>query len=258
MLVLALAVAAGFAGLGQWQLQRSIDSGVVVERETETMRPLTAVTEPQVPFSATIEGQLVSARGEFVEGDFLVLSSRVNGGVEGYWVVGHLRSGSGAEARSLAVGLGWAPTEEAAASVLDTLDGGPAVVTGRYMSGEAPQLTDFENGEFSVLSPAALINIWPEFAGEVYSGYVVSSESVPDLDLIDSPAPPEGVSLNWLNIFYAAEWVVFAGFALFMWYRLVRDAWEREVEEAAEAAAVPAAVPAALPVPADEADRARK
>ena len=249
MLVLALAVAAGFAGLGQWQLQRSIDSGVVVERETETVRPLAEVAESQEPFSATIEGQLVSARGEFVANDYLVLSSRVNGGAEGYWVVGHLRSGSGADAKSLAVGLGWAPTEEAAASVLDTLDGGPASVSGRYMPGEAPQLTDFENGESSVLSPAALINVWLESTGEVYGGYVVSSESVAGLDLIASQAPPEGVSLNWLNIFYAAEWVVFAGFALFMWYRLVRDAWEREVEKAADAAALASA---------DDANRARK
>jgi hypothetical protein len=39
-----------------------------------------------------------------------------------------------------------------------------------------------------------------------------------------------------LNIFYAIEWVVFAGFAVFLWYRLVRDAWEREEELREEAA----------------------
>jgi hypothetical protein len=42
--------------------------------------------------------------------------------------------------------------------------------------------------------------------------------------------------VNLLNVFYAIEWVVFAGFAIFLWYRLVRDTWEREQEEAAEAA----------------------
>ena len=51
---------------------------------------------------------------------------------------------------------------------------------------------------------------------------------------IDSPPPSSEVELNWLNLFYAAEWVVFAGFAIFLWYRLVKDAWEREQEEAAE------------------------
>jgi hypothetical protein len=43
--------------------------------------------------------------------------------------------------------------------------------------------------------------------------------------------------LNWLNVFYAVEWVVFAGFAIFLWYRLLRDEWMREVEDAAERAA---------------------
>jgi surfeit locus 1 family protein len=36
-------------------------------------------------------------------------------------------------------------------------------------------------------------------------------------------------------VFYAVEWVVFAGFAVFLWYRLVRDAVERERDEAAAA-----------------------
>ena len=37
--------------------------------------------------------------------------------------------------------------------------------------------------------------------------------------------------MNWLNIFYAAEWAVFAGFAFYLWYRLAKDAWEKEVED---------------------------
>jgi len=57
------------------------------------------------------------------------------------------------------------------------------------------------------------------------------------LEQIDSPEPSSDVTLNWLNVFYAIEWVVFAGFALYLWYRLVRDAWERQQLEAEEAAA---------------------
>ena len=47
---------------------------------------------------------------------------------------------------------------------------------------------------------------------------------------IDSPPPIAQTELNWLNVFYAAEWIIFAGFAVFLWYRLVRDAKEREDE----------------------------
>ena len=39
MLVLALAVAAGFAALVQWQLARSVATGTVVVRTTETPVP---------------------------------------------------------------------------------------------------------------------------------------------------------------------------------------------------------------------------
>jgi cyanate permease len=37
-----------------------------------------------------------------------------------------------------------------------------------------------------------------------------------------------------LNIFYAIEWAVFAVFAFYIWWRMVRDAYEREQEEEAE------------------------
>ena len=49
MLVLALAIAAGFALLGQWQLDRAIESGQVVERSTEMVLPLAEVAQPDGP-----------------------------------------------------------------------------------------------------------------------------------------------------------------------------------------------------------------
>jgi hypothetical protein len=33
-----------------------------------------------------------------------------------------------------------------------------------------------------------------------------------------------------LNLFYAMQWVIFGVFALYLWWRLVRDEWEREAE----------------------------
>ena len=46
-LALALGVAAAFAALGQWQLERSIESATVIERDTETAVPLNTVAEPR-------------------------------------------------------------------------------------------------------------------------------------------------------------------------------------------------------------------
>jgi hypothetical protein len=34
--------------------------------------------------------------------------------------------------------------------------------------------------------------------------------------------------VNWLTLFYALEWALFAGFAVFLWWRLVEDARIRE------------------------------
>ena len=99
---------------------------------------------------------------------------------------------------------------------------------GRYLSSESPQQSDFEAGQRSALAVAELVNLWAEAPDGVFGGYVVLDAEVAGLERIDSPPPNTEVSLNLLNIFYAAEWLIFAGFAVFLWYRVVRDAWEDE------------------------------
>jgi hypothetical protein len=69
------------------------------------------------------------------------------------------------------------------------------------------------------------------------TSYLTASEPFAGLEAISSPAPVEGSGVNWLNIFYAAEWAVFAGFAFYLWYRLARDAWEKELEDLEDEAA---------------------
>jgi len=245
-LFLALAVAAGFAALGQWQLDRSVASGTVVERDTETIKPITQVAAPQEGMTAAADGQRVRVEGQFVDGDFLVLGGRYNGGVEGYWLVGHFETDPASGDAALAVALGWAETEEAASSVVDGADVGSVTLTGRYVAADTPQQGDFEGGDATALSPPALINSWAGFSGDVYAGYLVADEAPAGLDAIDSPVPSSEIALNWLNIFYAAEWAVFAIFAIFIWYRLVRDVWEREIELEEETAESRGAVPSAV------------
>jgi len=226
VLFVCLAIAAGFAALGQWQLGRAVDEGTVVERPTETSIALEDVAKPQSPVTTTAAKQRVSFEGEAVPGDYVVVGERFNGGVAGYWVVAHLLVGDD----SLAVALGWAPSREAAQKAIagiQTLDGD---FTGRYLATEPPADDDFENGEQKSVSVAALINQWQDAPASVYGGYVVSDAAPAGLDVIDSPEPDSAVTLNWLNIFYAIEWAVFAGFAVFLWFRLVRDEWEREQE----------------------------
>ena len=249
-LVLALVLAAGFAALSQWQLARSIATGAVLTRNTETVVPLGTVAKPQSPVTDLSNAQLVEATGEWVPGDYVLVSDRLNSGTAGYWVVGHFRAESasaessgaasgGGRLAGLAVALGWSADREGAASARSKLatnqPSGTVTITGRYFPSEGPQGSDFERGKLSAASVGAMLNLWKDTdpAG-VYGGYLVSSTHPNGLTLIDSPVPSSDVEVNLLNIFYAVEWVVFAGFALFLWYRLVRDAWEREQEELAE------------------------
>ena len=237
-LLLCLAIAAGFAVLGQWQLSRSIDRGAPVQESHEAAVPLSDLAEPQQPLTAEAAGRLVTVEGSLLADEYIVLSGRLNDGVAGYWVVGHLLTAEAEEAAapSLAVALGWSESAAAAASAVDSLDNdSPTAFSGRFLPSEPPQEDDFENGEQNSMSVAAFVNQWPTVPTGVYNGYLVADAAPAGLEQIDAPAPSTEISINWLNIFYAVEWAVFAGFAVFLWFRLVKDAWEREQDELAEA-----------------------
>ncbi len=244
-LVLALVLAAVFAGLGQWQLERAVSSGQVDDRPTETVQPLSSVASPQQPVLAVEAAQRVSTRGTFEPEDYGIVADRLNDGDAGYWVIGHLAVDE-LGTPALAVALGWAADRDAAIASRDALAAEPRAsepeaIDGRYVDPDAPDVDDAESSDgdsfdLTTMSPAALVNMWTALTDstDVYGGYVIVSTAPDGLDVIDAPEPDRSVELNWLNIFYAAEWVIFAGFAVFLWYRLARDAWEREKDELEE------------------------
>lgn len=237
-LLLCLVVAGVFAWLGQWQLARAIDTDPPEPGATEQVRPLEDVIEPGQYLPEPLGGQRVEVSGTWVPEDFIVVSGRYNDGAEGYWVTGQLRV---AERTSIAVALGWVETREradAAASALAAAGGGNAEITGRLIDDEGVELPRSDPFELRRMSPAALLSRWHDTEQlSVYRPYLASAEAPEGLVDIVSPPPEEKSPVNWLNVFYAAEWAVFAGFAFYLWYRLARDAWEREVEEFEESAA---------------------
>ncbi|ALJ19129.1 SURF1 family cytochrome oxidase biogenesis protein [Microbacterium sp. No. 7] len=255
MLGLALVVAGVFAWLGQWQLSRSIDFNPPPVGATEQVRPIADVVEPGAYLPEPLVGQRVDVSGRWVAGDFLLVSSRFNEGVEGYWITGQLRVQPDvatlvAEPTSLAVAIAWTPTLEqalaAAARFEDAVAADPealATLTGRLVSDEGPAHPPAADPwAMSRMSPAALLSRWHDIEGlSVYRPFLVADADTTGLDLpagvvgIHSPAPTEQSPVNVLNLFYAIEWAVFAGFAFYMWYRLAKDAWQKEVEELEEA-----------------------
>ena len=245
MLLLCLVVAGVFAWLGQWQLARAIDTDPTPPGATEEVRDLADVAGPGEYLPEPLVGQRVVAEGFWMPGDFLVVESRFNDGVEGYWVTGQLRLAGTDDPTSLAVAIGWAPTLEEAQDAAEQLDGEtsapvktPTAVTGRLISDEGPVLPPdgADPQTMTRMSPAALLGQWNDAQGiDVYRPYLASETAPPPLVDIASPAPAESSNVNWLNIFYAAEWAVFAGFAFYLWYRLAKDAWEKELEDLEDA-----------------------
>ncbi|WP_082456062.1 MULTISPECIES: SURF1 family protein [unclassified Plantibacter] len=241
VLVLCLAVAGAFAALGQWQLARAIESGQVVPSETESVRPLADVLEPGVGIREVDAGQRISVTGTWVPGDYLVVGDRVNDGVLGYWVTGHLATDR-PDAAGLAVAVGWTKDRQVADRVADALNAdapsGVVELEGRLNPPEGPEepASDAAPTDLDNMSVAALLNRWSDADGlRVFTAFLVDDDAADGLETISSPAPSQEIQLNWLNIFYAAEWVVFACFAVFLWYRLAKDAWEREIEELEDA-----------------------
>ena len=233
VLALCLVIAGVFAWLGQWQLSRAIDTDPPPPGATEQVRPLDEVTQPGRYLAESLGGQKVSTSGTWVPEDFIVISSRFNDGDEGYWVTGQLRV---AERTSIAVALGWAPSREkadAAVAALSDAGAQPAEIVGRLIDDEGVEIPPrTEPMRLERMSTAALLSRWHDIEQlDVYRPYLASVEAPAGLVDIASPAPELKSPVNWLNVFYAAEWAVFAGFAFYLWYRLARDAWEREVEE---------------------------
>ncbi len=222
LLVLALAVAAAFAALGQWQFERSVDAATVVERDTESAVPLDSIAEPQQIMTSDASGRIVTVSGSWVEGDDVVVTGRESAGEPGDWIVRHFATDSGA---SLAVAVGYV----APGADVPSLDSGEAQLTGRYVPSESPQQSDFEAGERTVIAVADLINLWQE-SDLVYAGYLTMTDAPAGFETIAAPPPELDAELNLLNLFYALEWIIFGGFAVYLWWRLVKDEWEKEQE----------------------------
>ena len=78
-LILALAVAAVFAALGQWQIERSIEQAAPSTVETEVSVPLDTIAQPQQPMLQVAEGQQVSLDAEFVPEPDWTMSDLLHG-----------------------------------------------------------------------------------------------------------------------------------------------------------------------------------
>ncbi|MET4589041.1 SURF1 family protein [Arthrobacter sp. 754] len=244
-LVFAILISGVFVLLSQWQFGRSTQPELPANPATEQAKALTDTLQPGAFFPGSVADQMVTAEGSYDPARQVLVPDRLKNGKSGYWVVSAFAvTGAPALSGVAATAQTWIPV--ARGWVADPADAGAppsgaVKLTGRLLPSESPLPgTSPEPGLATAVSVAELINYWdvssyPGFVAataELVDGSDVSAAAVPGvlLPLEVGPQPP-AQQVNWLNLFYSLEWVVFAGFALFIWWRLVKDDYRRDLEE---------------------------
>ncbi|MFF4540836.1 SURF1 family protein [Streptomyces aureus] len=215
--------------MGSWQLGRFEDR--VHDHRTAQAAASTAETEPARPLAAMLpvttqtSGKQTTAKGRY--GKQLLVPDRELDGRSGYYVLTLLRVDGG---KALPVVRGWLPGTADAAKA-PAPPAGEVTVTGALQASESPGSNGVSAagglpaGQTAAISAASLVNLVPYTP---YDAWITLDKADAGMKAVP-PAAPDNTGLDlkaFQNLGYTGEWFVFAGFVLFMWFRLLR----REVE----------------------------
>ncbi|MER8188099.1 SURF1 family protein [Kitasatospora sp. NPDC094015] len=229
--------------LGSWQLGRFEDrlgthrelAGSATAAAAAPAAPLDSVLAgAQARVSTETVGRTVRVTGEYDTAHQLLVPDRTVDGRAGYYVLTPLRTPDG---RAVAVVRGWAAGQPGSAPAVPAAPGGPVGVTGRLQAPEnagsgGAVAGGLPTGQLGTIGPATLLNVLPY---PVYDGWLAADEPPAGLAAVPTVQPQGGGGLSlraFQNLGYTLEWFVFAGFVVFMWFRLVR----REAEAAEDRA----------------------
>ncbi|MFE0701875.1 SURF1 family protein [Streptomyces sp. NPDC058872] len=217
--------------MGTWQLGKFEDR-VDSHREAEQRPAASALgaepLESLLPVDKETSGRSARASGRFGE-QFLVPDRELDGRT-GSYVLTMLRTDGG---RSLPVVRGWLP-EGAEVPAPPT---GEVTVVGALQASEnagtkgVRTAGGLPEGQLGMISAASLVNLVTD---DVYDAWITLTDSPAGLTPVPAVAAA-GTGLDakaFQNLGYTAEWFVFAGFVVFMWFRLVRREAEASRDEA--------------------------
>lgn len=243
LLVLVLAGAVVFIQLGAWQLDRAALRGaseakqITAERLAAAPVPLEGAIQVGDTFMQSHQLLKVAATGEW--GRDVLVPNRVVEGVPAVLVVSEFVL---SDESWIPVLRGWLPAAElpadpvklpAAAAALVAVPQDASVI-GYLSASEDTSPGVYPPGTAGSISSAALANLW---GGATYTGFIVAIDGAEwSLETMPPPSYAQEQGMNLQNLFYAGEWFIFGGFALFMWWRWVKDDALR-VKEAALLAA---------------------
>ncbi len=224
LLGVVVLIVIAFVQLGRWQL--GVAQGEAMREAIERARStpavdLTSVLSPGVPFRSDLSSRPVTATGRYAaQGQFLVPARRL-GEASGYWLVTpFVVEATGV---SLPVLRGFTTDPQTLAS---TPPEGRRTIRGGLAPGESPvrDPQPLPSGQLGSIDTAVLVNTWP---GGVYNAFVFlegeDPEPTADARLARVPTPVGDTGIQVRNAAYALQWWVFAAFAVWMWWRMVRD-----------------------------------
>ena len=244
-LVLCLLLAVAFALLAQWQINRTFIENTSNEAWSDVkIVELDSVAQPNSPFTfneiSVVEDRTVLTKVitkiTFNPSRALLIADRIQlNGDTGYWVVIPTRT----EKAELFVAAGFVQGEDNAKQAISQIRELFTVqafmpVIGRLLPSEAPQQS-LGIDIYASLSVPQLINNQLDEGSKVptYTGFLALTEqsmfsSIDGVQELTIGMPQSDSEVNWLSAFYAIEWTVFAGFAVFMWWRLLADAYKKQ------------------------------
>ncbi|MFI8824466.1 SURF1 family protein [Streptomyces sp. NPDC053431] len=217
--------------MGTWQMGKFEDR-VASHQEAERRpdpeaRPAEAL-DSLLPVDQETSGRIARASGRF--GQQFLVPGRELDGRSGAYVLTLLKTDGG---KALPVVRGWLP----AGAKAPAPPSGEVTVTGALQASEnaggkgVNAAGGLPEGQLGMISAASLVNVVQD---DVYDAWITLTHSPAGLTPVP-PAAAAGTSLDmkaFQNLGYTAEWFVFAGFVVFMWFRLLR----RELEASRDAA----------------------
>ena len=259
-LLLALVFVTGFVALSSWQFNASTSGQVYADTAKDTLRPYTDILKPHEPVTNITVDTVVRAKGSYVAGSSMLVAHRLNDGERGYWVLSEfipegtdtVTAQGSTKPRAIVVARAWVKGEGDAPAAIPAEPTGTVEVAGRVVNAQGP--TEYKRQQQRILesaSPAQLSNLWDT---PLYDGVLALAAEVPegqtipvtehhtiaenstvigqsqDVRPIRATQAVDDTSVNWLNIFYSLEWLIFAAFALYLWGRMLKDAAHRAAE----------------------------
>lgn len=236
-LMLVATLVCGLLATWQWdRAHRAITSRAAGPVELGDIRDVLDVGDV---VTNAIAGDNVTAAGTYVPGEQVIVPGRNIGGTEAVLIVSAVmvETADGTQVR-LPVARGWLPTEELTGadgqldpSLAPAPPQGEVEIAGRLEASEAAS-GGVSGGVASEVATPLLVNEW---GAPMYSGYVSLAEPTGGLQPLPAAESEFSRGLDWQNIGYSFQWVLFGAFFLYLWWRSVRAAHLDEIAERREA-----------------------